>query len=137
MAKRFAECPSLKFVKIDGAENELSYVDAPEVPEVRSYPTLLHFKRDQATGERIRVPVKYPFALTPNNVDRLADYILANVSQPFFSYGTYYGNDCDLCSEFQVRVLGKCLRCAGSKVFGFVGSLFAPKEETSAAKQEL
>lgn len=72
MAKRFAESPSLKFVKIDGAENELSFADAPEVPEVRSYPTLLHFKRDQVTGERIRVPVKYPFALTPDNVEKVS-----------------------------------------------------------------
>ena len=71
MAKRFAEVPSLKFVKIDATENELSNVDAPEVPEVRSYPTLYHFKRDQQTGERARVPVKYPFALTPDNVEQV------------------------------------------------------------------
>ena len=71
MAKRFAESPSVKFVKIDATENELSYADAPDVPEVRGYPTLYHFKRDQETGERVRVPVKYPFALTPDNVEQV------------------------------------------------------------------
>ena len=62
---------------------------------------------------------------------------MANVSQPFFSYGTYYGQDCDLCSEFHVRVLGKCLRCAGSKVVEYYERLVAPKENKSAAQQEL
>ena len=58
---------------------------------------------------------------------QLAGYISANVSQPFLSYGSYYGSDCSVCSVFRgkvsTQVIGKCLSCLRSRVAAF----FAPK----------